>query len=167
MGRSGSIYSSHLKKSYWGIFHRTSPVDLSRICWNLSGSRLGIRQVSWHHRKSWWRPLESDWSLWNPVSDRTCPVVAPNLPRSPVKSLWNPVDSPDMHGIRRFGVINTLTFPQTFLMHPTWEHDFPMTQIKYRIFDLWPFDHSKYLFPFWVNVETLPRENSLQNSIKG
>jgi hypothetical protein len=28
-GRWGSIYSPHLKKSHWGIFHWISPVDLS------------------------------------------------------------------------------------------------------------------------------------------
>jgi hypothetical protein len=67
MGKWGFIYSSHLKKSRWGIFHRTSLVESSGV--QLEPLESGLR------------PDKSGGALW-----------------SPVKSLCNPVDSPDKSG---------------------------------------------------------------------
>jgi hypothetical protein len=50
--RWGSIHSPHLKKSRWGIFHRTSPVDLSRNRQKLSRSRSYTVQVRSYHQTS-------------------------------------------------------------------------------------------------------------------
>jgi hypothetical protein len=53
-GRWGSIYSPHLKKSYWGVFHRTSPLRPR----NKSGGHL-------------WSPAKS---FWKPITDQISPV---------------------------------------------------------------------------------------------
>jgi hypothetical protein len=119
MGRWGFIYSTHLKKSRWGIFHRIGMVNLTRIRWKLSGSRPGAGQVRW-------RPLESDWSLWNLVSDQTCLIHRTSLVGlTGVWSIasgirWIHRTSLVKHGKKEFWEENTSTFSQTFSMRHSW-----------------------------------------------
>jgi hypothetical protein len=97
-GRWEPIYSSHLKKSRWGIFHWTS---LARPPDKSSGPLLNLVKTPWKPTRDRTSLVEATRVWLEPLEPSLTPDKSSEAFWCPVKSIWNLVDSPNKFGEAR------------------------------------------------------------------